>query len=92
MNAVHALKWKLNQNATRPNLKGKHFLTLNDYDTNELHYLLDEALTLKRLQKQGVPHPFLSGKVLAMIFEKSSTRTRVSFEVGMMQLGGQAFS
>jgi ornithine carbamoyltransferase len=70
--------------------KGKNFLQLADYSTDQLLYLLDEAVELKRLQKQGKPHPFLSGKVLGMIFEKSSTRTRVSFEVGMLQLGGHA--
>ncbi|TCP28716.1 ornithine carbamoyltransferase [Scopulibacillus darangshiensis] len=71
-------------------LKGKDFLTLADLEPNNLCLLLDEAKDIKNLQKKGIPHPYLSGKVLGMIFEKSSTRTRVSFEVGMMQLGGQA--
>ena len=70
--------------------KGMNFLQLADYSTDQILYLLDEAVELKKLQKQGKPHPFLSGKVLGMIFEKSSTRTRVSFEVGMLQLGGHA--
>lgn len=72
------------------NLKGKDFLKLADFQPEEIRYLLDVAMELKKMQKQGVPHPFLSGKVLGMIFEKSSTRTRVSFEVGMLQLGGHA--
>ncbi|MDR4945742.1 ornithine carbamoyltransferase [Neobacillus cucumis] len=67
-----------------------NFLQLADYSTDQILYLLNEAVELKKLQKQGKPHPFLSGKVLGMIFEKSSTRTRVSFEVGMLQLGGHA--
>jgi ornithine carbamoyltransferase len=71
-------------------LSGKDFLQLSQFQTEEILYLLDEAIQLKKLQKQGKPHPFLSGKVLGMIFEKSSTRTRVSFEVGMLQLGGHA--
>jgi ornithine carbamoyltransferase len=71
-------------------LKGKDFLQLSDFSTDEILYLLDEAKEMKALQKQGKPHPYLSGKVLGMIFEKSSTRTRVSFEVGMLQLGGHA--
>jgi ornithine carbamoyltransferase len=71
-------------------LSGKDFLQLSQFQTQEILYLLDEAIQLKKLQKQGKPHPFLSGKVLGMIFEKSSTRTRVSFEVGMLQLGGHA--
>ncbi|WP_059172659.1 ornithine carbamoyltransferase [Bacillus sp. FJAT-27445] len=73
-----------------PNLKGKDFLKLADFTSEELGWLLETAVQLKKAQKQGKPQPFLSGKVLGMIFEKSSTRTRVSFEVGMMQLGGQA--
>nr|WP_308806678.1 ornithine carbamoyltransferase [Neobacillus niacini] len=74
----------------QPQLKGKDFLSLSDFHTDEILYLLEEAKELKSLQKQGKPHPYLSGKVLGMIFEKSSTRTRVSFEVGMLQLGGHA--
>ncbi|WP_377889035.1 ornithine carbamoyltransferase [Alkalihalobacillus sp. R86527] len=71
-------------------LKGKDFLTINDLSTDELLYLLKVADELKHLQKQGIPHEELKGKVLGMIFEKSSTRTRVSFEVAMLQLGGHA--
>lgn len=70
--------------------KGKNFLQLSDFTTDEILYLLDVALELKAMQKQGKPHPYLSGQVLGMIFDKSSTRTRVSFEVGMLQLGGHA--
>jgi ornithine carbamoyltransferase len=73
-----------------PQLKRKDFLQLSDFTSDEILYLLNDALELKQMQKQGKPHPFLSGKVLGMIFEKSSTRTRVSFEVGMLQLGGHA--
>ncbi|MFF2448539.1 ornithine carbamoyltransferase [Neobacillus sp. NPDC058068] len=77
-------------NMEKNQLKGKDFLQLSDYTTDDIHYLLDVAQELKTQQKQGKPHPYLSGKVLGMIFEKSSTRTRVSFEVGMLQLGGHA--
>src|SRR5579875_4231195 len=70
--------------------KGKDFLQLSDYTTEEILYMLDVAKELKALQKQGKPHPYLAGKVLGMIFEKASTRTRISFEVGMLQLGGHA--
>lgn len=71
-------------------LKGRDFLDLADYTSEELRYLIDYAIELKRKQKAGeIYHP-LKGKTLGMIFEKSSTRTRVSFEVGMYQLGGQA--
>ncbi|NRD78208.1 ornithine carbamoyltransferase [Bacillus sp. BRMEA1] len=70
--------------------KGKDFLQLSDFTTEEILYMLDVAKEIKSLQKQGKPHAYLSGKVLGMIFEKSSTRTRVSFEVGMLQLGGHA--
>ncbi|WP_251551998.1 ornithine carbamoyltransferase [Neobacillus muris] len=80
-----------NFNKTHPvHLKGKDFIQLADFTKEEIHYLLDVALELKSMQKQGKPHPYLNGKVLGMIFEKSSTRTRVSFEVGMLQLGGHA--
>lgn len=84
---------KVNDNPVKQipfELKGKHFIKMADFEPNDIFFLLDEALEMKSLQKKGIPHPYLSGKVLGMIFEKSSTRTRVSFEVGMMQLGGQA--
>ncbi|ALS26117.1 ornithine carbamoyltransferase [Paenibacillus cisolokensis] len=71
-------------------LKGRDFLALADYRPEEIRYLIDKAIELKRKQKAGEPHHLLKGKTLGMIFEKSSTRTRVSFEVGMYQLGGQA--
>jgi ornithine carbamoyltransferase len=77
-------------NKTVQNLKGKDFLQLSDFSSDQILYLLNEAIEMKQLQKQGKPHPYLAGKVLGMIFEKSSTRTRVSFEVGMLQLGGHA--
>lgn len=68
----------------------KHFLKLLDYSKEELLELLDLADKLKQEQKAGITHHILKGKTLGMIFEKSSTRTRVSFEVGMYQLGGHA--
>ncbi len=66
----------------------KHFLALHDYTKNELDALLALAGELKIKQKNGIPHRLLEGKTVALIFEKSSTRTRVSFEVGVFQLGG----
>ncbi|MGG2952337.1 ornithine carbamoyltransferase [Geobacillus stearothermophilus] len=71
-------------------LKGRDFLTLLDFSTEEILDLLALAADLKAKQKAGVSYTPLSGKTMAMIFEKPSTRTRVSFEVGMIQLGGQA--
>jgi ornithine carbamoyltransferase len=71
-------------------LKGRNFVDLADFERVELRQVLDTAHDLKRKQKRGEPHEFLKGKSLAMIFMKSSTRTRVSFEVGMTQLGGHA--
>lgn len=68
----------------------KHFLKLLDLTTEEILELLDLADQLKLQKKQGIEHPILKGKTLGMIFEKSSTRTRVSFETGMYQLGGHA--
>lgn len=68
----------------------KHFIDFHeDVTINELDLLLETAIDLKAKTKAGIPHPLLAGKALGMIFSKSSTRTRVSFEVGMFQLGGQ---
>lgn len=66
----------------------KHFLTLLDLSPTELSGIIDRAIELKALQKRGEIHETLKNRVLGMIFEKSSTRTRVSFETGMIQLGG----
>ncbi|BBW97101.1 ornithine carbamoyltransferase [Geobacillus sp. FSL W8-0032] len=71
-------------------LKGRDVLTLLDFSTDEIFDLLALAADLKAKQKAGIPYTPLVGKTMAMIFEKPSTRTRVSFEVGMIQLGGQA--
>lgn len=71
-------------------LKGKDFLTISEYTKEQLMDLIEFAIELKNMQKEGIPHRYLEGKTLAMIFEKSSTRTRVSFEAGMFQLGGTA--
>jgi ornithine carbamoyltransferase len=68
----------------------RHFLTLNDVSGDELRQILARASELKKLQRAGIPHARYPGKVLAMIFAKASTRTRVSFEAGMTQLGGSA--
>lgn len=68
----------------------KDFLSILDITPGELDDLLTEAVRLKRLRAKGTPHEFLRGKTLAMIFEKSSTRTHISFEVGMHDLGGHA--
>lgn len=68
----------------------QHFLSLLDFTPTELHDLIHHAIDVKHNLKKGIDHRVLKGKVLAMIFEKSSTRTRVSFETGMVQLGGQA--
>jgi len=68
----------------------KHFISLHDVTHEEFSQLLSLAAKLKREQKQGIEHHILKGKTLGMIFSKSSTRTRVSFEVGMYQLGGHA--
>lgn len=71
-------------------LKGKDMLSIHDLSVDEVQEILALAKELKAKQKAGVPHKILEGKTLGMIFEKSSTRTRVSFETGMYQLGGQA--
>ena len=68
----------------------KHFLTLLDITPDEANGILQRGIALKAMQKNGETHPTLAGKALAMIFDKASTRTRVSFETGMFQLGGHA--
>lgn len=68
----------------------KHFLTLNDFTPAELQQLMFRATELKKMQHAGEIFEPLKNKTLAMIFEKSSTRTRISFEAGMTQLGGHA--
>ena len=68
----------------------KHLLKLLDLSTEEIIDILNLADQLKYEQKHGIPHNILKGQTLGMIFQKSSTRTRVSFETGMYQLGGQA--
>ncbi|HBT20912.1 MAG TPA: ornithine carbamoyltransferase [Peptococcaceae bacterium] len=70
--------------------KGRDFLTLYDYTPEEINFIMDFAEKLKDEHKKGITHHLLKGKTLGMIFQKSSTRTRVSFEVGMYQLGGYA--
>lgn len=72
------------------NLKGKDFLTLLDFNREELSYLLELASKLKHETKNGQPHHILKGKTLVMYFAKPSLRTRVSFEIGIQQLGGYA--
>ena len=68
----------------------RHFLTLTDLSSEELVSMLHRAIELKQMQKQGEIYEPLKNRVLAMVFEKSSTRTRVSFETGMVQFGGHA--
>jgi len=68
----------------------RHFLTLLDLSPEELDWIIHRAIELKKIQRAGEIHEPLKNKVLGMIFEKSSTRTRVSFEAGMAQLGGSA--
>ena len=71
-------------------MKGKHLLTLHELTTEETLQILNTAASLKLRRHTGEPHPLLQGKTLAMIFQKPSLRTRVSFETGMTQLGGHA--
>ena len=69
------------------NLKGRNFLTLKDYTPEEILYLLDLAADLKDKKKKGIPVDYYRGKNIALIFEKTSTRTRCSFEVAAHDLG-----
>ena len=73
-------------------LKTKDLLTLNELGKNEIEEILNNAIKLKKDLKAGIYKPLLKNKTLAMIFQKSSTRTRVSFETGMYQLGGHALN
>ncbi len=66
----------------------RHFLSLKDYTKKEILEIIDLAIEIKNDLKAGKIHPYMPNKTLAMIFEKSSTRTRVSFETGIFQLGG----
>jgi len=68
-------------------LKGRDFLTLLDYTPEEIAYLLDLSAKLKEKKKAGIPHRLCEGKNIALIFEKTSTRTRCSFEVAARDLG-----
>ncbi len=68
----------------------RHFLTLQDFTKEEILEIIDLAFEIKHDLKKGEKRDYLNGQTLGMIFEKSSTRTRVSFEVGMFQLGGHA--
>ena len=69
----------------------RHFLSLLDLSADELKALLKRASELKIMQRNGLRHEVLTNRTLAMVFEKSSTRTRVSFETAMIQLGGGPF-
>jgi ornithine carbamoyltransferase len=71
-------------------LSGRDCLTLAEFSSDEISLILDEALRIKTLQKSRIPYRPLRGRTLAMVFQKPSNRTRVSFEVGMYQLGGHA--
>jgi len=72
--------------------KTKDLLTLNELDKKEIGVIIDNAIKLKRELKAGICKPLLKNKTLAMIFQKPSTRTRVSFETAMFQLGGHALN
>ena len=68
-------------------LKGRDFLKLLDFTSEEIEYLINTAIDLKNKKHHGVPHRYLEGKQIAIIFEKDSTRTRCAFEVGAKDLG-----
>ena len=78
------------QGRTCPPAATRHFLTLPDFSSNELKRVVARAAVLKEMSRLGQHYEPLKGRTLAMIFELSSTRTRVSFEVGMHQFGGHA--
>lgn len=78
----------LEQYTAKAPFSSKHLLCLQEYTQDEILQILALAIDLKKKQKERVPHKLLEGKTLAMVFAKSSTRTRVSFETGIFQLGG----
>ncbi|MEG3005229.1 MAG: ornithine carbamoyltransferase, partial [Anaerorhabdus sp.] len=69
------------------NLRGRNFLKLLDFSTEEIRYLIDLSKELKKMKLAGIPHRYLEGKNIVLLFEKTSTRTRCAFEVGGMDLG-----
>ena len=69
------------------NLSGRSFLTLLDFTTEEIEYMLELSKDFKNLKRMGAPHRYLEGKNIVLLFEKTSTRTRCAFEVGGMDLG-----
>lgn len=71
-----------------PNLKGRDLLTMADLSQDEIYYIISRAIEFKRLQRTKISHRYLEGKTVALIFQKPSTRTRISFEVGIVHLGG----
>lgn len=78
------------ENQAETNIKGKDLLSLADISSEAIKNILELAVQLKKAYLAGEETPLLKGKILGMIFDKNSTRTRVSFEAGMAQLGGQA--
>jgi len=70
----------------------KHFLKFSDFSKDEFDHIIERTTVLKKRFKQYIPYQPLTDRMLAMVFEKSSTRTRVSFEAGIYQLGGQAIN
>ncbi len=80
---------KAKRHLSELDLTGRSFLTIHDFTPAEVITLLDLAAALKDAQKRRSSHPFLAGRAVAMIFMKTSTRTRVSFEIGIEQLGAQ---
>ena len=74
------------------NLKGRNFLTLKDFTPEEITYMIDLAAELKAKKKAGELHEYYKGKNIALIFEKTSTRTRCAFEVAAHDLGRQYIS
>ena len=69
------------------NLSGRNFLRLLDFSTEEIEYLLKLSKNFKDMKRAGVPHRYLEGKNIVLLFQKTSTRTRCAFEVGAMDLG-----